>query len=112
MKRIEAIFRPDRLPVVKQALEDTGHAGITVLDVRGHGVQKGVLQQWRGQEYAIDLLPKTMIIVVVQDDAAEATMEAIAAAAQTGAIGDGKIFVTDVGEVMRIRTGERGPVAV
>lgn len=112
MKRIEAIFRPDRLPLVKQALEDIGHAGITVIEVRGHGVQKGVLQQWRGQEYAIDLLPKTMVIVVVQDEAAEDTMEAIASAAQTGAIGDGKIFVTDVAQVMRIRTGERGPAAV
>ncbi len=112
MKRIEAIFRPDRLAVVKQALEDIGHAGITVIDVRGHGIQKGILQQWRGQEYAIDLLPKTMVIVVVNDDAADQTMEAIAAAAQTGSIGDGKIFVTDVAQVMRIRTGEKGADAI
>ncbi len=112
MKRIEAIFRPDRLPAVKQALEDTGHAGLTVVEVRGHGIQKGVVQQWRGQEYTIDLLPKTMVVAVVHDHEVDDALEAIAKAARTGMIGDGKIFVSDVARVMRIRTGEQGPDAV
>lgn len=112
MKEIKAIFRPDRLAAVKQALEDLGHAGITVVDVRGHGIQKGVLQQWRGQEYSIDLLPKTMVIAVVHDHEAPEITQAIAAAARTGVIGDGKIFVSDVGEVIRIRTGESGAEAL
>ncbi|MBU4556034.1 MAG: P-II family nitrogen regulator [Actinobacteria bacterium] len=112
MKEIKAIFRPDKLANVKQALEDLGHAGVTVIDVRGHGIQKGVVQQWRGQEYSIDLLPKTMVIVVVHDHEALDIAQAIAAAARTGMIGDGKIFIGDIGEVIRIRTGETGGEAL
>ena len=112
MKRIEAIFRPDRLEAVKQAFEDLGHAGITVVDVRGHGIQKGVTQQWRGQEYSVDLLPKTMVIAVVHDHEVDDVLDSLSHAARTGMIGDGKVFITDVADVLRIRTGERGAEAI
>jgi nitrogen regulatory protein P-II 1 len=112
MKRIEAVFRPERLEAVKQALVSMGHAGLTVVEVKGHGIQKGITQQWRGQEYAVDLLPKVMVIAVVQDDDVDAVLDAIEKAAHTGAIGDGKVFVTTVDDAMRIRTGERGQVTL
>lgn len=112
MKRIEAIIRPERLEAVKEALIAQGHAGLTVMEVKGHGTQKGVVQQWRGQEYAIDLLPKIAVVAVVGDEAVPAATAAIIEAARTDRIGDGKIFVTPVEEVIRIRTGESGPDAI
>lgn len=108
MKRIQAIVRPDRLEAVKEALVSLGHAGLTVTEVKGHGIQKGVTQQWRGQEYSIDLLPKVSIVAVVHDHEAKDATAAIISAARTGRIGDGKIFITSVEEAIRIRTGEVG----
>lgn len=112
MKRIEAIVRPDKLEDVKAALVEFGHHGLTVTDVRGHGIQNGITQQWRGQELRVDMLPKTSIVTVVHDHEARDAAQAIAAAARTGRIGDGKIFITSVEEVIRIRTGEIGPDAL
>jgi len=112
MKRIEAIVRPDKLEDVKHALTSSGHAGLTVTEVKGHGVQKGITQQWRGQEYSIDLLPKVSVVAVVNDHEVADVVEAITAAARTDRIGDGKIFVSPVEQVIRIRTGESGTEAL
>ena len=112
MVRIEAIIRPTRLDEVKAALDEVGVHGISVLEIKGAGKQKGYTQHYRGSEYVINLLPKIMIIVVVTDTDQEKVVEAIAGAAKTGEIGDGKIFVSPVTEAVRIRTGERGKVAV
>jgi len=112
MQRIDAIIRPERLDSVKNALTTLGHAGLTVSEVKGHGIQRGVKQQWRGQEYCIDLLPKVCITAVVHDHEVPEATEAIMTAARTGTIGDGKIFVSPVGTAIRIRTGESGPEAL
>ncbi|MCL5104889.1 MAG: P-II family nitrogen regulator [Armatimonadetes bacterium] len=112
MTRIEAIIRPGKLDDVKEALDEIGVKGITVLNVMGAGKQRGRTQYYRGQEYVVNLLDKTKIETVVADDEAEATIEAIKKAAFTGEIGDGKIFISKVDEVVRIRTGERGEIAV
>ena len=112
MKRIEAIIRPERLQPVKQALLDLGHAGLTVYDVQGHGTQKGISQQWRGHEYHVDLLPKVTIMVVVHDHELQDVLDVITRIARTDRIGDGKIFVTDVEQVVRVRTGETGAAAL
>jgi nitrogen regulatory protein P-II 1 len=112
MKRIEAIVRPERLEAVKEALVGLGHAGLTVTEVKGHGIQKGVTQQWRGQEYTIDLLPKVSVAAVVNDADVTEVVAAIVAAAKTDRIGDGKIFVSPIEQVIRIRTGESGSDAV
>ena len=108
MKKIEAIIRPERLEAVKHALSLTGHAGLSVIEIKGHGIQKGITQQWRGQEYTIDLLPKVMIWLVVNDHEVTDVVDVIISAAQTGRIGDGKIFVSPVEDAYRVRTGERG----
>ena len=112
MKRVEAIVRPERLESVKNALIELGHNGLTVSEVKGHGIQKGIAQQWRGEEYVIDLLPKISIVAVVHEHEVRDVLDVISAAARTDRIGDGKIFVTPVEEVVRIRTGERGPSAL
>ena len=112
MKRVEAIVRPDKLEAVKDTLIALGHAGLTVIEVKGHGIQKGVQQSWRGQEYSIDLLPKVSITAVVNDHEVGDVIEAIASVARTDRIGDGKIFVSDVEQVVRIRTGESGTEAL
>jgi nitrogen regulatory protein P-II 1 len=112
VKRIEAIVRPEKVNEVKDALVSAGHAGLTVSEVKGHGIQKGISQQWRGQEYTIDLLPKMSVVAVVNDHEVTEVVESIVSAARTDRIGDGKIFVTPVEEVVRIRTGESGPDAV
>ena len=112
MKKIEAIIKPFKLDDVKEALQEIGAYGITVTEARGFGRQKGHSELYRGAEYVIDFLPKVKIEVVVNDDLVEKTIEAIVAAAQTGRIGDGKIFVLPIEDAIRIRTGERGPNAL
>jgi nitrogen regulatory protein P-II 1 len=112
MKRIEAIVRPERLEAVKEALVGLGHNGLTVCEVKGHGIQKGITQQWRGEEYVIDLLPKISVVAVVHDHEVQDCIDAIVKAARTDRIGDGKIFVSSVEEAIRIRTGESGPDAL
>lgn len=112
MKRVEAIIRPVRFEAVKEALNEIGVSGMTVTDVRGFGRQQGHTEKYRGSTYTINLLPKIKIEVVVPDDRAEEVVSAILESAHTGEIGDGKIFIADVEEVVRIRTGERGESAL
>ena len=111
MKKIEAVIKPFKLDEVKEALQDIGVQGMTVLEAKGYGRQKGHSELYRGAEYVIDFLPKIKIEVVVADDMAQGVIDAIIAAAKTGKIGDGKIFVSDVADVIRIRTGETGAQA-
>ena len=112
MKKIEAIIKPFKLDEVKEALQDLGVQGMTVMEAKGYGRQKGQTELYRGAEYVVDFLPKIKIEVVVGDDQLGRALEAIASSARTGRIGDGKIFVSDILDVMRIRTGETGPAAV
>ncbi|QDU60943.1 Nitrogen regulatory protein P-II 1 [Planctomycetes bacterium Pan216] len=112
MKKIEAVIRHHKLDDVKGALTDAGVTGITVTEVRGFGRQKGHTETYRGVEYTVDLLPKIKLDIVVGDDMVQKVSEAIIAAGRTGEIGDGKIFVTDLSDVIRIRTGETGDGAV
>jgi len=112
VKKIEAIIKPFKLDEVKEALHEVGVSGITVTEAKGFGRQKGHTELYRGAEYVVDFLPKVKLEVVVPDTLAEAVVEAITAAAQTGRIGDGKIFVSPVETVLRIRTGERDEAAV
>jgi nitrogen regulatory protein P-II 1 len=108
MKRIEAIIRPDKIEDVKEALAVLGHSGLTVSDVKGHGVQGGITQQWRGNDYCVDMIPKVSVVVVVHDHELQDAVDSIMCAARTGRIGDGKIFVSTIDEAIRIRTGESG----
>jgi nitrogen regulatory protein P-II 1 len=112
MKKIEAIIKPFKLDEVKEALNGLGIQGMTVTEVKGFGRQRGHTELYRGAEYVVDFLPKLKLEVVVADDSVEAAIGAILQAAGTGKIGDGKIFVMDLGDVVRIRTGERGEAAV
>jgi nitrogen regulatory protein P-II 1 len=112
MKKIEAIIKPFKLDEVKEALQEAGLQGITVTEAKGFGRQKGHTELYRGAEYVVDFLPKVKIEVVVADESADAAIEAIRKAAQTGRIGDGKIFVSNIEEVIRIRTGETGVDAI
>ena len=112
MKKIEAIIKPFKLDEVKEALHEVGIQGITVTEAKGFGRQKGHTELYRGAEYVVDFLPKVKIEVVLDDALTERAVEAIQAAAKTGRIGDGKIFVSSVEEVIRIRTGEKGAEAV
>ncbi len=112
MKKIEAIIKPFKLDDVKEALQEIGLQGITVLEARGFGRQKGHTELYRGAEYVVDLLPKVKIEVIVESEMVEKAIEAIVNAAHTDRIGDGKIFVTNIEDVVRIRTGERGPDAI
>ena len=112
VKKIEAIIKPFKLDEVKEALHEIGVSGITVTEAKGFGRQKGHTELYRGAEYVVDFLPKVKLEVVVSDDQAERVVEAIAAAAQTGRIGDGKIFVTAIESALRIRTGETNDDAI
>ena len=112
VKKIEAIIKPFKLDDVKDALHDVGVSGITVSEVKGFGRQKGHTELYRGAEYVIDFLPKVKVEVVVEDNLAENVVEAIENAARTGRIGDGKIFVIDIEQAIRIRTGDRGADAI
>ena len=112
MKKIEAVIKPFKLDEVREALSEIGVNGLTVTEVKGFGRQKGHTELYRGAEYVVDFLPKIKLELVVGDDLVEASMEAIIKAAHTGKIGDGKIFVSEVEQVIRIRTGETGEAAV
>ena len=112
MKKIDAIIQPHKLDAVKDALKSIGIDGITVSEVRGHGRQKGHTEVYRGQEYNVDLLPKVKLEMVVPDAQVEGVLTALAEAARSGNIGDGKIFVTPVEEAVRIRNGDRGELAL
>lgn len=112
MKEIVAIIRPEKLEEVKNALEEAGCHGMTVTEVRGRGRQLGITESYRGRDYRIDLIPKTKIEIVVNDEDLEKVVDTIVKSAQTGDIGDGKIFISGVEEVVRIRTGESGKKAV
>ena len=112
MRKIEAIIRPMKLEDVKTALSDAGFVSITVTEVKGRGQQKGLVQQWRGREYCVDLLPKTRIEIVLLEQDVDRVIELIQSAAATGNIGDGKIFVIPVEKAMRIRTSEIGEDAL
>ena len=112
MKKVEAIIKPFKLDEVKQALTEIGITGLTAAEVKGFGRQKGHTELYRGAEYVVDFLPKVKIEVVVDDAVVNKVLEAIERTAKTGRIGDGKLFVSPVDEVIRIRTGERGPDAL
>ncbi len=112
MKKIEAIIKPFKLDEVKEALQEIGLQGITVIEAKGFGRQKGHTELYRGAEYVVDFLPKVKIEVVLGDEMLEKAVEAIQKAAKTGRIGDGKIFISTVEDVIRIRTGERGAQAI
>ena len=112
MKMVEAIVKPFKLDEVKEALTKAGIQGMTVEEVKGFGRQKGHTELYRGAEYSVDFLPKVKIQVIVSDDKAAKVVEVITESAKTGKIGDGKIFVSNVEEVIRIRTGEKGPDAI
>jgi len=112
MQKIEAIIQPSKLDAVKDALLEVGIEGMTILEARGHGRQKGHTEFYRGREYTIDLLPKVKLEMVVSDDLAEKAVQAILASARTGKIGDGKIFLSKIDDAIRIRNDERGGSAL
>ena len=112
MKRIEAIIRPEKVETVRAALDKSGYPGIMITEVQGHGKQKGIEQQWRGERYKVAFLPKVKIDIVTKDADVDRIVAAIVQAAKTGAVGDGKIFVSEVKDAIRIRTGEHGEKAV
>jgi len=112
MKKIEAIIRPEKVDDVRKAIEAVGYPGLTITEAEGHGKQKGVTQQWRGETYRVEFLPKVKLELVVGDADVEKIVKAIISAAKTGAVGDGKIFVSDIRDAIKIRTGERGESAL
>ncbi|HEY1461336.1 MAG TPA: P-II family nitrogen regulator [Casimicrobiaceae bacterium] len=112
MKKVEAIIKPFKLDEVREALSELGVTGLTVTEVKGFGRQKGHTELYRGAEYVVDFLPKVKVEVIVADGLVDRAIEVVVKAARTGKIGDGKIFVTDVEQVVRIRTGESGEAAV
>ncbi|MFZ5801523.1 MAG: P-II family nitrogen regulator [Candidatus Omnitrophota bacterium] len=112
MKKIEAIIRPERVIHVRNALEKAGYPGMTITEVEGHGHQKGKVQQWRGEKFKVDFIPKVKLEIITLDQDAERLIKTIIESAATGNVGDGKIFVSEVSEVIRIRTRERGEKAV
>ena len=112
MKKIEAIIRPTKLDSVRLALKEIGLPGLMITEIEGHGKQKGITKQWRGKEYKVELLPKIKIEIVAHDKDVDNITKAIADAAGTGEIGDGKIFISPVENAMRIRTGEKGDSAI
>ncbi|MCX7845176.1 MAG: P-II family nitrogen regulator [Dictyoglomaceae bacterium] len=112
MRKIEAIIRPEKLENVRKALESIGYSGLMISEIEGHGKQKGIVQQWRGEKYRIELLPKIKIEIVAKDSEVEDIIRVITESARTGEIGDGKIFISEIKDVIRIRTGERGEKAL
>lgn len=112
MKKIEAFIRPEKLGMTKDALEEQGCECISVSEIKGHGHQKGVSEVWKGRQYRVDLLPKIKIEIVVADEDLDKVVQTVITVSQTGSIGDGKIFIYDVMNAYRIRTGEQGDVAI
>lgn len=112
MKKIEAIIRPEMTETVRKAVEGAGSSGLMITEIEGHGKQKGMIQQWRGEKYKVELLPKVKIEVVVRDQDVDKITKVIMMSARTGEIGDGKIFVSSIDDAMRIRTGEKGEIAL
>ncbi len=112
MQKIEAVIQPSKLDAVKEALVEIGVEGITIIEARGHGRQKGHTEFYRGREYSVDLLPKVKLEMVIGDEMVERVIQAITTAARTGKIGDGKIFVSKIDEAIRIRNDERGEIAL
>jgi nitrogen regulatory protein P-II 1 len=112
MKHIIAVIRPEKLDDVRHALEKVGYSGLMISEIQGHGKQKGVVQQWRGEKYKVDLISKIKLEVVVKDKEADVIKKTIIENARTGEIGDGKIFISNIDEVIRIRTGEEGEIAL
>ena len=112
MKKIEAIVRRETLEAVKKSVADIGYPGMTVTEVKGHGKQGGIVQQWRGRQYRVEFLPKVKIEIVVLDEDVGRTLNAITRSARTGEIGDGKIFVLPVDSAVRVRTGDEGENAI
>jgi nitrogen regulatory protein P-II 1 len=112
MKQITVIIRPEKLDDVRNALEKAGISGLMISEIQGHGKQKGVVQQWRGEKYKVDLIPKVKLEAVVKNSDLQSVKKTIIEAARTGQIGDGKMFITTVEEVIRIRTGEEGEIAL
>lgn len=112
MKKIEAIVRQEKLDLIRKALEGIGAHGVTITEVKGHGTQKGVVQQWRGATYNVDLLPKVKLETVIPDALLEQALQLIHNTGRTGEVGDGKVFVSEIIEAMRVRTGERGEAAI
>ena len=112
MKKVEAIIRPEKLDAVRCALEKVGYSGIMITEIEGHGKQKGLVQQWRGEKYKVDLLPKVKIEIVISDKDLDRITKTITDSARTGEIGDGKIFIYNVENALKIRTGEKGEDAL
>lgn len=112
MKQIKAVVRPEKLQDILRALENTGYNGIMITEIEGHGIQKGIVHQWRGEKYRLELIPKIMVDLVVKDDSVERIKKAIIEAARIGEAGDGKLFIYTVDDAVRIRTGETGDAAL
>ena len=112
MKKIEAIIRTEKLGVVIEGLEGIGYPGMTLTDVRGHGIQKGATRVWRGREYKVDFLPKLKLEIVVPDESVAKIVDIIVKNARTGKVGDGKVFIIPIEDAVRVRTGERGGSAI
>jgi nitrogen regulatory protein P-II 1 len=112
MKKIEAIIRPEKLDAVVEVLEGIGHSGLNITEVKGHGRQRGMKEIFRGREYEVRFIPKMKIEIVIQNDTVEKAVDLIIKVAKTGQIGDGKIFISDVNDAIRVRTGERGETAI
>lgn len=112
MKKIEAIIRPEKLKTVVNALEKVGYSGLMITEIEGHGKQRGIVQQWRGEKYKVEFLPKRKIEIVCKDTDTEKIVKVIVQSAQTGEIGDGKIFISEIIDAIRIRTGERGDLVL
>jgi nitrogen regulatory protein P-II 1 len=112
MKKIEVIIRPEKLESVQRALEKVGYSGLMISEIEGHGKQKGIVQQWRGEKYKVEFLPKIKIEIIVKDNEVERIIKTIVDSAKTGEIGDGKIFISPVENAVRIRTGEKGEQAI
>ncbi len=112
MKKIEAIIRPERLGMVRKTLEEPGYPGMTIFEVKGHGKESGLTEQWRGQEYRIELLPRIKMEIVVLDEDVAKALNAIVRSARTGEVGDGKIFILPVEGAVRVRTGNEGENAI
>lgn len=112
MKKVEAIIRPEKLGILLDALKELGYPGMTITEVKGHGVQRGIVQQWRGRQYTVEFLPKIKLEIVISDADVTKILTAIRENATTGEVGDGKVFVSTIDDVMRVRTGEMGEAAL